>query len=152
MSISIKRIISTDYIVSIKKLIGSISEFSKNDKKQFYEDIDGYFDWLQDTYMYGAFDNEELCGIVISEKDIPKHVLNINVLAVSDKYRNKGIATSLIKRTLSLNYKLFVIETESSEDYLKARNFYTKVGFKQEGCIKSFWSENSDKLILTYRK
>lgn len=139
-------------IEGIKKVINSISEFSKREKNTFCDDAEAYFDYPNECIFYICKEDNNIIGFAVAEKDLPVGVWNINLLCVNPTYRRKGIASNLLNEILSRKARLFVIETESSENYSKALQLYLKEGFKEEARIKDFWSKGSDKIILTLRK
>lgn len=78
----------------------------------------------------------------------------ITNIAVLPEYRNRGIATSLLNRLFSLasDTDLSFISLEVRESNEKAISIYDKLGFKNEGLRKNFYSNPKENaLIMTKR-
>ena len=77
---------------------------------------------------------------------------HITDLAVSEKYRNKGIGKELIEKTLDLakGSKIKSIFLEVRESNEAARRLYQKLGFKLLGKRKGYYPKNEDALTYIY--
>lgn len=78
----------------------------------------------------------------------------ITNIAVLPQYRNKGVGTALLNRVFSLarDLALSFISLEVRESNQGAISLYKKLGFKQEGKRKSFYTNpKEDALIMTKR-
>lgn len=85
--------------------------------------------------LYGAFIEEEIVGF-ITYKENNEDVIEISWLAVLPEYRNEGIGTQLVLKTLDdLGHKYRVCEVKTLAEthpdvgYAKTRNFYKQLGF-----------------------
>lgn len=85
------------------------------------------------------------CGIdfVVDEGSITN-------LAVHPDFRNKGIASKLLKLTeeFAFNEKLSFITLEVRESNYNAIKLYEKNGFKEVGRRKNYYSDNRETAIL----
>lgn len=78
----------------------------------------------------------------------------ITNLAVLPKYRNKGVASSLLKRldSFAKQKALAFISLEVRKSNNTAISLYEKFGYKTEGCRKNFYDDpREDALIMTKR-
>ena len=73
-------------------------------------------------YLYGAFDNNKLVGVIGYEFD------HISILFVNNKYRHKGIATRLLKHATDY-YKDNNVKTIKLSSTKEALDFYKKFDF-----------------------
>ncbi len=72
----------------------------------------------------------------------------ISWFSVDNRFQRKGIGTLLINHVIKLakqekRRKLFV-ETYTGDDWLKARNFYKKIGFTKQGFITGYLKKDID--------
>jgi len=100
-------------------------------------------------YHYGAFEKDKLIGgILVKRFDRPK--LWIFFLAIDKNYRRKGIGTKLLKlieSKCSENYPLIFVDL--CDKMVKAKNFYTKNGFKEQAKISNWFGVNKEGLIYS---
>ncbi|MBR4123418.1 MAG: ribosomal protein S18-alanine N-acetyltransferase [Clostridia bacterium] len=78
----------------------------------------------------------------------------ITNIAVLPEYRNKGVGTALLNRVFSLarDLALEFVSLEVRESNKNAASLYEKLGFKQEGLRKNFYTNpKEDALIMTKR-
>ena len=78
----------------------------------------------------------------------------ITNIAVLPEYRNKGVASSLLKRldSFAKEKALAFISLEVRKSNNTAISLYEKFGYKTEGCRKSFYDDpREDALIMTKR-
>ncbi len=78
----------------------------------------------------------------------------ITNIAVSEKYRKKGIGTALLNRVFSeaSDKQLSFVSLEVRESNQNAISLYTTLGFKEEGKRKNFYDNpKEDAIILTKR-
>lgn len=75
---------------------------------------------------------------------------NITNIAVFEKYRNKGIASALLKKVIAdaVNRNSVFITLEVRESNTSAVNLYNKFGFKEVGRRKGFYSKPTEDAIL----
>jgi hypothetical protein len=57
-------------------------------------------------------------------------------------------ATTIIK---NLKGRMITVDTSGSQRYLPTRQFYEKLGYHNEACIKDFYSVGDDKVIYIKR-
>ncbi len=103
---------------------------------------------LSNTYMFVAKDNGIPVGYLITycmsaEADIAN-------IAVTKDYRKKGIAKMLFNKFFELCRKdeIKTINLEVRESNTIAREFYEKLGFKENGARKRFYTKPSETAIL----
>ena len=108
--------------------------------------------FVNGTKFFVATQNGEVLGYVgISCILDEGYITNI---AVFEEHRKKGVGTALINRLFSLasDIKLDFISLEVRASNETAISLYTKLGFKQEGRRKNFYTApTEDALIMTKR-
>ena len=128
-----------DLKITIKKKELSYSyHHEKNDPSERL-----YQSWLENPKAYGAFENEELIGVIELGDDYSKRLL-VNLLWVKEGHRHKGVATSLMDQAKKImsqnNYRMLILETQSCNT--QAISFYRKCGFKLIGFDMTCYSNH----------
>jgi ribosomal protein S18 acetylase RimI-like enzyme len=76
-------------------------------------------------------------------------------IAVDPALHGRGLGRALLAHCegemLRLDARLLVAETSGRADYVRARRFYTTMGFDEITCIKDFYRPGEDKLIYVKR-
>lgn len=115
-----------------EKYLANTTGFSKEQTKSFVEKI------ISNNYsQFFAIENSQIvgwCDIIPKEQELHKHVGVLGIGLIST-YRNKGIGTELMRRTID-HARLHGIERIELEVYannLVAQNLYKKFGFVIEG-------------------
>jgi ribosomal-protein-alanine N-acetyltransferase len=112
------------------------------DRASFLEAIDP-----KDKFFFVSA-SENINGYIVLETVLDEG--HITDLAVDERFRSKGIATSLMKHALetakSLGTARVFLEVRSSNE--AAKKLYEKFGFKEVGKRKKYYSKaNEDALI-----
>ena len=79
---------------------------------------------------------------------------DITNIAVSPKYRKKGIASELLinlfDRCKTFNCEDITLEVRASN--IAAQNLYKKFNFKEEGLRKGYYSDNGEDAIIMWKR
>ena len=79
---------------------------------------------------------------------------DITNIAVSHKYRKKGIASELLINLFDLcktfNCEDITLEVRASN--IAAQNLYKKFNFKEEGLRKGYYSDNGEDAIIMWKR
>lgn len=72
----------------------------------------------------------------------------VSWFAVDEKFQRKGVGTLMINNIIKIakeekRRKIFV-ETYTGDDWVKARNFYEKIGFTKQGFVKGYLKKDVD--------
>lgn len=77
---------------------------------------------------------------------------NIVAIAVAPDAQGRGIGSALLQSLVSdltaQNGRILLVETSSTEDFDKARRFYTQRGFDEEARIRDYWKDGDDKVTF----
>ena len=108
----------------------SLEKLDKPEEKQYRDTL--FSAWLDDPVVFGAFENDELIGIVEGSPETWNNRFRINNIVLFDpSYRHKGIGTRLmyviIEAAVNCGARMIVLETQSCNT--KAISFYHKQGF-----------------------
>ncbi len=80
---------------------------------------------------------------------------NMLMLLVASDRRGQGFGRTLVDAAMQAlrerGVRLLIVETSGTDDFVGAREFYTKVGFALEGRIRDFYAQGDDKIILSKR-
>jgi ribosomal protein S18 acetylase RimI-like enzyme len=122
-------------IVKKTKDSASILTIAESSKSYFQTGFGNLKKDLKKHILFGAYINNKMVGFITFKENNPD-VLEISWLAVTPKYRNKGIGTKLVNKSLGKlksKYKVCEVktlaETHKDPGYARTRNFYKKLGF-----------------------
>ena len=91
-------------------------------------------------WVYGAFDNDRLIGLVRCVGD-GQHILLVQDLIVDPEYRGKGIGTTLFKAAWDryAHVRMFMVVTDLASP--EANRFYQQLGMKplEKGGMVSYF-------------
>lgn len=135
----IQRIVDENYANECDKLLTMLIQ----DERQYDDSIDENFcvkDYfkniikLNDHILLGWIENNNVCGYIYLKpiNENKKHGYLIDGLFVCYEYRNKKIATKLIKESINILDSISVdfVDIKVLADTLIARKLYEKFGFK----------------------
>ncbi len=108
-------------------------EFSQPVIKSFESAL--YSDWLENPWVLGVFEGEELIAFIETSDESWNNRLRIANLWVNESHRYRGIGKLLIARAIerakNTGQRAIVLETQSCND--PAIRFYRTCGFKLIG-------------------
>lgn len=83
----------------------------------------------------------------------PEENVWLSWFAVHPDYQRSGLGTELFLKIQSvakeLGFQKLLIETYSSETFLKARRFYERQGFERNGEIKDYMGDGVDMVVYS---
>lgn len=129
----------------------SAYEVAKSSKNYFVSSLSKIRKELKNHKLFAAFFDGKIVGFV-TYKEINKDAVEMSWIAVSPKYRNKGVGTKLASVTLDKLEKIYKVcevktlaETRKDKGYEKTRNFYKKLGFVSLEIIDPYpgWGEGN---------
>ena len=147
---SIRRVQRQD-IIGLKEVLDSSELFPS----EYLDDmISDYFD-NKDTpdIWFTYIDNNRpiALGYCAPEK-LTNGTYNLYAIAVRKELQGQGIGYKMmnfIEKVLADNgNRILIVETSSVDQYKLTRNFYNKLGYRQEAVIKDFWNDGEDKVIF----
>jgi ribosomal protein S18 acetylase RimI-like enzyme len=118
----------------------------------------GLLNYVNTVYEYpfwAAFDNNNCIGF-FSGKIHYNRTGDIYVCGIDPNYHGKGIGTALYKKLeeyfIKNNCEYIIVQTlceiAKYEPYLRTKNFYIKLGFKELISFKEIWDEENPLLIM----
>ena len=147
-----------------------IIEIKDNNKKQEYtklileklpewfgneKSIQDYINTVCDYPFWAAFHSDNCIGF-FSGKIHYSRTGDIYVCGIDPNYHGKGIGTLLYKKMedyfVENNCEYIIVKTLSEmsnyEPYLKTKEFYTKMGFKELLTLTEIWDKENPCLIM----
>ena len=120
------------------------------------ESILEYINNVSKYPFFAAFDNNGKCIGFFSGKIHYNRTGEIYVCGIDPQYHRKGIGESLYKELekyfIKNNCEYVIIKTLSDiildKYYLKTKEFYIKMGFKELITLTEMWDENNPCLIM----
>lgn len=77
---------------------------------------------------------------------------NIAAIAAAPAHQGAGIGAALLadveKGLRDQAQRLILVDTSSTEDFARTRDFYLKNGYEEEARIRDFWSAGDDKVVF----
>ncbi|MEM6588356.1 MAG: GNAT family N-acetyltransferase [Pseudomonadota bacterium] len=77
---------------------------------------------------------------------------NIAAIAVDSSNQGAGIGAAMLadveEGLRGRSQRLVLVDTSSTEDFARTRDFYVKNGFDEEARIRDFWSDGDDKVVF----
>lgn len=77
---------------------------------------------------------------------------NLYAIAVDKKHQGKGIGSEMMRfiedRLQKNNERILLVETSGTADFELTRNFYQKIGYKQQAVIPEFYAKGDDKVVF----
>lgn len=96
--------------------------------------------YVDSLWIYGAFDDDRLIGLVRCVGD-GQHILLVQDLIVDPEYRGKGIGTTLFKAAWDryTHVRMFMVVTDLASP--SANRFYQRLGMKplEKGGMVSYF-------------
>lgn len=146
-----------DNISIVLELVKLEDEYTKNYQDD-QNDIDRYEELLPLGYSFGAYENDELVGVIIVEPQKWNNTVLIWELRVSTEHRRRNIGTALMNQVVEMaranGFRAIRLETQNYN--VPAIKFYNQCGFMIEGIDLSFYTntdvENSEVALFLTKK
>lgn len=149
----------TDKIFTVSTIkMGKSFEFSVREKKQYYqkiwqtktEDINDLNEIIEQGNSFGAFENDELIGLVICDFRVWNNSLFIENILIDEKFRGQNIGRLLIKyvNRKARELQCRMVELEVQNTNYPAIQFYQKVGFSITGINTKLYKDSSETALF----
>lgn len=121
------------------------------------EMIADYFDnaETEDIWFTCLFENSPVALGYCAPEKLTEGTFNLLAIAVRKELQGKGIGhqmMSFIEALLKEDGKrILIVDTSSDDFYRLTREFYLKLGYRQEAVIKDFWADGNDKVTFWKR-
>lgn len=125
-------------------VFNDVAEVNELLKKFNYEITKKSFD--NDFLKVLLYEDEKITGVLVYEDLIDS--LSIDYLIVDEKYRNKGIATKLLKSMEDRHLNYINTTLEVRESNVVAISFYEKNGFKKATIRKNYYKDEDGILMI----
>ena len=99
------------------------------------KDHEVYAKLISHGNSFGAYENDELAGFIVTDRRSWNNSLWIEMIQVKEDNRNNGTGTLLLKATeeLAKQNKIRLVELETQNTNVPAINFYRKNGYEFTG-------------------
>ncbi|MEM7733264.1 MAG: GNAT family N-acetyltransferase [Pseudomonadota bacterium] len=96
---------------------------------------------------------EDLVGFCYTVPEmLAEGAWNIAAIAVDPSHQGSGIGKALLRDVeqglRDRAQRLILVDTSSTEDFARTRDFYLKNGYEEEARIRDFWSGGDDKVMF----
>ena len=117
---------------------------------------EGYLKLDVQGNSFGAYENDELAGFIITDRRSWNNSLWIEMIQVKEDHRKKGTGTLLLKaiEKLAKQNNIRLIELETQNTNVPAINFYRKCGYEISGLNINLYdpSEIKDEIAIYMSK
>lgn len=104
--------------------------------------------WLADFDDGGAAQGVAFCV----EELMTDRVWNLLFIGVRQDRHRAGLGTALLEsveaRLRSTGQRMLVIETTNGDEFERARAFYRKHGYTEEGTVRDFYADGAHKVVF----
>ena len=88
----------------------------------------------------------EMCGFITASRVLDE--VSIFNVAVSERFRRRGMAQSLMEKLAEISESAAFITLEVRESNSAAISLYKKLGYKEVGMRKNFYSKPAENAVL----
>ena len=139
----------------VVETLSATPEFSKDDISIFMECIEEYLNGSEEyTFICAVRDGAILGMICYGDAPIAERVVDTYWIAVRKESRMGGIGKMLMEKAeencRKANKRMMLVDTESAEEYAKARRFYENCGYIEMSRLKDYYAPGNDR--VTYGK
>lgn len=133
---------SNEILFSLK--LKKLNRPLKKEWPHLESDILMYNESIKHGYSLGAYEDEELVGVLIADYKKWNNSFWIDEIVVKEGYRGTGIGSTLVDELIdiAIEKKVRVIGLETQNINLPAISFYRTKGFELDGLDLSLYSNN----------
>jgi ribosomal protein S18 acetylase RimI-like enzyme len=126
------------------ELVQLTTPYVKHDYPLDAETIHQYQGYVHNGFSLGAYDDDELVGLAISEVQAWSNRLWVYEFHIAPAYQGKGIGTRLMNELIqrARQAKLRAIFCETQTTNVPAIGFYRKMDFTLDGINLNFYSNH----------
>ena len=157
MTVIIRPLLAEDKS-SVMQILDSTPEFKPFEVVTAGELIDAYLEnGINSGYLLlSAVENTKISGyICFGKTPLTEGTWDVYWIAVSHKEQGRGIGKALMsaaeKSIKEENGRLILIETSSTNEYEKTRQFYHRIGYTIICRIPDFYSPGDDQVLFQKR-
>ena len=141
------------------KAIAVAAEMFTNEEVEFFDDMfSGWLDGTLDGHRWLVSTDENdavVAGANYAPEPFSDRLWNLYFIAVDPLHQSNGIGADLIKqieaelKAMSEELaRVLLIETSSTDQYSRTRQFYARIGYVEEARVREFYGPADDKVIF----
>lgn len=142
----------------IKQLAVAAEMFTEEEVGFFDEMLAGFFDHSMEGHQWlvaeGA-DGQVVAAANYAPEPFSDRLWNLYFIAVDPDHQGSGIGASLMAtaeqqlREMGEDAaRVVLVETSSTEQYARTRDFYRKIGYDEEARVREFYGPGDDKVTF----
>ena len=127
--------------------------FSQEELPDFAAMVDSFFEAPAPTQHWHVAFQERLAGAAFySAEPFQEDVWSLWFIATLSPQRSKGIGRALVQNAettaRAAGARLLLIETASTTQFERTRNFYVREGYEREATLRDYYAQDVDKVVF----
>ena len=145
-------------LAAVKQIAVAAQMFEIEEVGFFDEMFRGWFDGTLDRHRWLVATNPDKTVVVAANyapEPFADRMWNLYFLAVDPRHQGGGIGRSLMASAEADlvdkgddEARVLVVETSSTDQYARTREFYTQLGYDEEARIRQFYGPEDDKVVF----
>lgn len=150
MTIDVRPILKED-IPELKAVLDSIELFPSEYLDEMTSD---YINnpKSQDIWMTATLENKPIALMYCAPEKMTEGTFNLYAIGVKQNIQSKGVGQKMMryleKHLIRNGGRILIVDTSSTDSFLRTRDFYLQMGYSKEAVIRDFWSEGDDKVTF----
>lgn len=121
-----------------------------------------YLDDMMDDYLHnkhttdiwfvGVEDDRPIALGYCAPEKLTNGTFNLYAIAVRKELQGLGIGKMMMnfieKKLKDEGHRILIVDTSSTEQYARTRQFYIDLGYTKEAVIRDFWNDGEDKVVF----
>ena len=143
------RTVHPDDLPALKKIIDETELFPS----ELLDDMMARYFAGEDDSQWLTYDNGNPVAVAyVTPEPMTSGTWNALLLAVHPKVQGQGFGTALMRHIEGMlterGARVLLVETSGLGAFKPTRQFYGKIGYKKEACIRDFYDAGDDKIVF----
>lgn len=142
----------------IKRIAVDANMFALDEVGFFDEMLAGFFDGTMDDNHWLVVDDDDgtvIAAAYYAPEPFADRMWNLYFIAVDPTRHSQGIGGQLLadieeqlRQRGDNDARVLIVETSSTDQYARTRDFYRANGYDEEARIRQFYGPNDDKIVF----
>jgi ribosomal protein S18 acetylase RimI-like enzyme len=142
----------------VKAIAVAAGMFTAEEAEFFDEMMGGFFDGSVDDRHWLVLEDasgEVQAGAYYAPEPFSDRMWNLYFIAVDPAFQGRGLGGALMARAETelrqrgeTEARVLIVETSSTDQYSRTREFYGKIGYDEEARIRQFYGPDDHKVVF----